>query len=171
MERGDRKRRGERATLLHGACPCYQGVTSWYTSLTTLPSPFLALPPLSSHRFASLERACTLLLVSRNFLTQQFSPFRKLEYPNTVPLLEFPICRICIKLLLIRYRGSRIRGVASAFYTFDDNVSMLMISIDVYFTWAFGRNFRGWIEERCRFVGSLVTRISIDASKWKLEQK
>lgn len=38
MERGE-----ERATLLHGACPCYQGVTSWYTSLTTLlPSlPFL----------------------------------------------------------------------------------------------------------------------------------
>lgn len=83
-------------------------------------------------------------------------------YP--VPLLEFLICRICIKLLLIRYRGSRIRGVAPAFYTFDDNVSMLMISIDVYFTWAFGRNFRDWIEERCRFVGSLVTRISIDAS-------
>lgn len=83
-------------------------------------------------------------------------------YP--VPLLEFPICRICIKLLLIRYRGSRIRGVA--FYTFDDNVSMLMISIDVKKRLLyFGRNFRDWIEERCRFVGSLVTRISIDASK------
>lgn len=82
-------------------------------------------------------------------------------YP--VPLLEFPICRICIKLLLIRYRGSRIRDVA--FYTFDDNVSMLMISIDVEKRlFYFGRNFRGWIEERCRFVGSLVTRISIDAS-------
>lgn len=82
-------------------------------------------------------------------------------YP--VPLLEFPICRICIKLLLIRYRGSRIRGVA--FYTFDDNVSMLMISIDVEKRLLyFGRNFRGWIEERCRFVGSLVTRMSIDAS-------
>lgn len=41
---------------------------------------------------------------------------------------------------------------------FDDNVSMLMISIDVEKRLLyFGRNFRGWIEERCRFVGSLVT--------------